>query len=95
MSDRQEGDICVWHKGEWLPYPIPYGKGSLVLADLAGKAKDAERYRWLRNTPPWEMPIAITSPNCLADDGRSIMFYSLESLDSAVDSALSTPSHGD
>lgn len=67
----------------------------VVLAALKTPApeverRDAERYRYLRNTPPWQSPLAIMESSDIID--HTGVFLCQEALDIAIDARL--PSHG-
>ena len=60
-------------------------------AEVEALRKDAERYRYLRNTPPWNCAVVIIGPDNMLDDE---VFYCQEQLDAAIDAALSPATTG-
>jgi uncharacterized NAD(P)/FAD-binding protein YdhS len=78
MSDSIRPDSSDWHEA--------MAEISNLRSDLAAALKDAERYRWLRNTPPWKATVNVIYAQEVADD---VVLLTLDGLDDAIDAAIS------
>ncbi len=63
-------------------------EGAAALRDIADHLrKDAQRYRYMRNTAPWNCKVAVVDAVDMLDD---TVFLCKEELDAAIDAALSS-----
>lgn len=68
---------CAKCEAQFAPSGNPVNRAQL-------KA-DAERYRYLRNTPPWNSPVTVILSGDVGDD---IAMITQDALDAVIDEAM-------
>lgn len=72
---------CAKCEAQFAPSGNPVNSAHL----LAQLKADAERYRYLRNTPPWNSPVTVILSGDVGDD---IAMITQDALDAVIDEAM-------